>query len=164
MRWSKVGKVKPFFWEKESYNTLNREQPTSGSRGPWGPGPLAPMIFSKSCSFQATLAAQILGSGPPWGQTSIGPPLTKILDPPWDTDKSMDYIGLNVKIDKKKMEKLFTKARTKAKRKAQVAVAELLWQWIQLTDSKLLMLHSPLKIWTGFVCFFLVPKKLRGAA
>ena len=57
----------------------------SGSGGgAGGPGPLAPKMFSTSCSFQAILREKtlILGSGHPWGQNSFGAPLTKILDPP----------------------------------------------------------------------------------
>ena len=60
--------------------------PRSGSRGTWGPGPLAPKISSESCSFRAILREnayieQILGSGPPLGQKLRWAPLTKILDP-----------------------------------------------------------------------------------
>ena len=44
------------------------------------------MISSKSCCFQAIFREnsnfeQILVQGPPWGQNSAAPPLTKILDP-----------------------------------------------------------------------------------
>ena len=52
-----------------------------GELGAWAP--LAPKIFSKSCSFQVMLMEnscfeQIKGSGPLWGQNSAGP-LKKIL-------------------------------------------------------------------------------------
>ncbi len=66
----------------------SRRNLSSGSRGPWGPGPLAPMISSKSCSFQVILwekpyFEQSLGSGPP-GSKLHWAPLTKILDPSLD--------------------------------------------------------------------------------
>ncbi len=52
---------------------------SSGSReGPWGPGPpIAPMISSKSCSFQAKppIFSKCWAQGSlPWGQNSTGPP------------------------------------------------------------------------------------------
>ena len=64
-----------FHWQQ-------RTNTTGGSRGP---GPPAPKIFSKSCSFQAILSKY-------WPQGSRGvktplAPLTKILDPPLDTPK-----------------------------------------------------------------------------
>ena len=50
--------------------------PTSRSRGPWGPSPLSPSFIFKLMQFSGDLG-QILGSGPPWGQNSAGPPWLK---------------------------------------------------------------------------------------
>ena len=47
--------------------------------GAWPP--LAPKIFFMQFSGNFKGKPQILGSGPPWGQNSAGPPLTKILHP-----------------------------------------------------------------------------------
>ena len=56
-------------------------QITSGSSGPWGPGPLAPKIELKSCSFQAIVrkTTTILNKFLAWA------PLTKVLDLPLNT-------------------------------------------------------------------------------
>ena len=55
-----------------------------------GPAPLAPQFFFQNHAVFKKLFferknpyfEQILGSGPPWGQNSAGPPMNKILDPP----------------------------------------------------------------------------------
>ncbi len=46
---------------------------TSGSRGPWGPGPPAPRFFSKSCSFQA-MCSKFWSQPPPGVKPPLGPP------------------------------------------------------------------------------------------
>ncbi len=56
--------------------------------GPWGPSPPLPTSFSKSCSFQAILREnpvfwENFEFSPPWGKSSAGPLLTKILDSRW---------------------------------------------------------------------------------
>ena len=63
---------------------FHTEMTMSGSRGLWGAGPLAPKIFSKSCSFQAIVYDEIktlfwanFGFRVLWGQNTTGPPWPK---------------------------------------------------------------------------------------
>ncbi len=65
-------------WNETIHTYINPIISTSGSRGPAGPPPGPRMQFSGNFE-------QILGSGPPWGQSYAGP-LTKILDPPLISD------------------------------------------------------------------------------